>query len=162
MELIDWIVEHCDHTYRKGNWAGPGVLPSIEGVTVEEASWRPNPEQHTISEMVLHMAYWKDAVTARASKQPWEFNEEMDWRPVPPTAQGWEEAKGEIQSSHGKVLEALRSLSEERLFEVVGKAWWMASGQARLIDWAIGITHHDQYHAAQIFVLRRFFKEGPK
>ena len=88
MELVEWIVEHCDHTYRKGNWAGRGVLPSIEGVTVEEASWRPNSDQHTIGELVLHMAYWKDAVTARVRGKPWEYNEEMDWRPVPPTTQG--------------------------------------------------------------------------
>jgi uncharacterized damage-inducible protein DinB len=162
MELVEWIVEHCDHTYRKGNWAGRGVLPSIEGVTVEEASWRPNSDQHTIGELVLHMAYWKDAVTARVRGKPWEYNEEMDWRPVPPTTQGWEDAQVELQRSHAMVLEALRSLSVERLFEVVGKTWWMEGAQARVIDWAIGVTHHDTYHAAQIFVLRRLFKEGSK
>lgn len=158
MELVDWIVEHCDRTYRKGNWAGRGVLPAIEGVTTEEASWRPNHEQHTIGEIVLHMAYWKDAITARVTKQPWEFSEEMNWRPVPPTDQGWAETRAELDMSHAKVIQALRSLSPERLFEVVGKTWWMEGGEARVIDWGVGTTQHDMYHAAQIFILRRFFK----
>lgn len=163
LEIVAWIVEHCDRTYSKGNWAGPGVLRSIDGVTVEEASWRPNHEQHTIAEMVLHMAYWKDAATARFTKQSWEFNEEMDcWRPVPPTAQGWEEARAELQFAHERILQALRSLSVERLFDEVAKAWWMDNNKARIIDWAVGVAHHDMYHAAQIFVLRRLYKEGSR
>jgi len=59
----------------------------------------------------------------------------------------------------------------------VGRGWWrepvdplspyaagytddVASGQARAtaIDFALGAAHHDMYHAAQIFVLRRGYK----
>lgn len=162
MQTPDWIVEHCDQTYRKGNWAGKGVLPALEGVSTEEASWRPNSEQHTIAELALHMAYWKDAVTARISGRPWQYSEEMDWRPVPATAQGWEDAKEDLERAHHRLLDALRNVSGERLFDVLGKAWWLEGGQARVIDFALGAPHHDMYHAAQIFVLRRLFKEGPR
>jgi len=104
------------------------------------------------------MAYWKDAVTARLSGRPWTYSEEMDWRLVPATAQGWEEARRELEDAHGRLLEALRALTMERLSEVVGKAWWREDGQARIIDFALGIAHHDQYHAAQIYVLRRQYR----
>jgi len=127
-------------------------------VGTEEASWRPNPEQHTIGEIVLHMAYWKDAVTERLSGRPWKHSEEMDWRPVPATARGWEDARTELDRAHGRLLEALGTLSAKRLSEVVGKAWWLDDGQARVIDFALGAAHHDMYHAAQIFVLRRQYK----
>jgi len=162
VQISDWIVEHCDQTYRKGNWAGKGVLPAIDGVTAEEAAWRPTPEQHTIGELVLHMAYWKDAVTARLAAQPWTYSEAMDWRPVPATAQGWEEARAELQRAHERLLAALRAVPAARLAEVVGKAWWLEGGQGRVIDWAVGAAHHDMYHAAQIFALRRLARASPR
>lgn len=158
MDITGWIVEHCDQTYKMGNWAGKGVLPAIEGVATEEAAWRPNPEQHTIGELVLHMAYWKDAVTTRLGGQPWKYDEQMDWRPVPATAEGWEEARAELGRAHDRLLAVLRSLNANRLPEPVGKAWWLEDGQARAIDFAVGVAHHDMYHAAQIFILRRLYK----
>ena len=177
MEIVDWIVEHVDLTYKKGNWAGPGVLPSLEDLTPQDASWRPNPEQKTAAEMIRHMAYWKDAVTARLTGKAWEYSEEENWRVVPATAQGLEDARAELAASHDRLLEALRALTPARLHERVGRGWWrepvdplspyaagytddVASGQARAtaIDFALGAAHHDMYHAAQIFVLRRGYK----
>ena len=160
MDITEWIVRHVDQTYRKGNWAGRGVLPALEGVSTEESAWRPNPEQKTIAEIALHMAYWKDAVTARTSGQPWRYSEEMDWRPVPATARGWEEARAELERAHERLLQALRACSAERLNDVLGKAWWAedGDGQARIIDFAIGVAQHDMYHAAQVFVLRRLYR----
>lgn len=159
MDIVGWIVEHVDQTYRKGNWAGRGVLPALEGVTAEESAWRPNPEQKTIGEITRHMAYWKDAVSARTSGQEWKYSDEANWRPVPATARGWEEARAELEHSHERLLRVLRSFSAERLNEVVWKAWWLEEGQARVIDWAVGAAHHDMYHAAQIFVLRRLYQQ---
>ena len=173
MEIVDWIVEHVDLTYRKGNWAGPGVLPSLEDLTPQDASWRPNPEQKTVGEMIRHMAYWKDAVTARLTGRSWEYSEEQNWRPVPGTAQGLEEARAELAASHARILEALRALTPARLHERVGRAWWREpvaplspyadeatpeQARATAIDFALGAAHHDMYHAAQIFVLRRGYE----
>ncbi len=35
MELVPWIADHCDQTFRKRNWAGRGVLPSLRGVSTQ-------------------------------------------------------------------------------------------------------------------------------
>ena len=150
MELVEWIVEHCDHTYRKGNWAGRGVLPSIEGVTVEEASWRPNSDQHTIGELVLHMAYWKDAATAILAGQPWKYDDAQNWRTVPDTAEGWLQARAELDRAHGRLMRTLRGLPRARLMKTIHRS-------VRGIDFAVDIATHDTYHSAQIFVLRRLY-----
>lgn len=159
MAIVEWIVEHVDTTYRKGNWAGTGVLPALEGLTAEEAAWRPNPAQKSAGEMIRHMAYWKDAVTVRISGMPWSYDEEQDWRPVPPTTKGLQEAHAELAASHEALLAALGALRPERLFEQLGKAWWLEDAPAKVIDFALGAAQHDMYHAAQIFVLRRAYKE---
>jgi len=177
VEIVDWIVEHVEMTYRKGNWAGPGVLPALAGLTPDEASWRPNPEQKTAGEMIRHMAYWKDAVTARLTAGSWAYTEEDNWRPVAASADGLEAALAELAASHDRLMTAMRSLTPERLHERAGRAWWrepvdprapfvgaytdtVNPGQAiaTVFDFALGAAQHDMYHAAQVFVLRRGFK----
>lgn len=153
-ETLQWIVDRCDRTYHKGNWAGSGVLPSIEGVEVETAHWRPHPEQHTIAEIVLHMAYWKDAAGARIAGRSWNYDEHQDWRPVSPTGQGWDQAKAELQAAHGRLMADLRALRDDQLLVPVTRVEWEKS-TLRVIDLAVDVATHDHYHAAQIFVLKR-------
>ena len=146
--VIDWIVKRGDGTYRRGNWAGKGPLLSIRGVTARVAH-RRHPRQQTIAEIVLHMAYWKDAVTARLTGRPWKYDESQNWRAVVATEQGWAQARGELGAAHKRLMAALRTLTPERLVEPVRGPW-------RLIDLVADVATHDTYHAAQIFVLRRF------
>lgn len=157
VELVQWLVRHCDGTYKKGNWAGRGVLPAIEGVSVPEAHWRPQPEQHTVAELILHMGYWKDAATARLRGESWKYDEAMDWRAVPPTEDGLAEAHAELQRAHDRLITSLQGVEPDRLMESIGKAWWAEDETLRLIDLIAGVAGHDLYHAAQIFVLRRLY-----
>lgn len=108
--VIDWIVSRGDGTYRRGNWAGKGPLPSIKGVTADVAHLR-HPDQHTIAEIVLHMAYWKDAVTARLTGQPWKYDESQNWRAAVATEQGWAQARAELGAAHRRLMAALRTYS---------------------------------------------------
>ena len=155
VELVQWLVRHCDSTYRRGNWAGRGVLPAIDGVSLEEAHWRPHPEQHTVAELILHMGYWKDAVTARLRGEPWKYDEAMDWRGVPSTEAGLTEAREDLHRAHERLLTALGGVEPDGLMESIGKAWWAEDETLRLTDLIVGVAAHDIYHAAQIFVLRR-------
>ncbi len=162
-DVLPWVIEHCDQTYRKRNWAGKGVLPGLADVTVEAAHWRPHPEQHTIAEIVLHMAYWKDAAASQLAGRPWTHDEASDWRAVPATAQGWVDARRELQAAHERLMADLRALPAARLGEPVGKVW--SEGETdRGIDLAVDIATHDSYHAAQIFVLKRLCagSRGPR
>lgn len=56
MDLTGWIAERYELTNRLGNWAAHGVQPALEGLTVEMANWRPADGQHTIAEMIAHLA----------------------------------------------------------------------------------------------------------
>jgi len=143
----DWLVARVRGTYRRGNWAGKGALASIEGMTAEVAHHR-HPEQHTIAEIVLHMAYWKDAVTARLTGTPWTFDDRVNWRPAGPGEHGWTAARQELSAAHTRLTAALRRLTPDRLLERI-------RGSLRMIDVVTDIATHDTYHAAQIFVLRR-------
>ncbi len=151
--IRDWMVARVRGTYSRGNWAGKGVLPSLAGVSADVAHHR-HPEQHTIAEIVLHMAYWKDAVTARLTGTPWTFDDRVNWRPAGPGEHGWTAARQELSAAHKRLTAALRRLTPDRLLERI-------RGSLRMIDIVIDIATHDTYHAAQIFVLRRLPHRGP-
>ena len=142
-----WLVARVRGTYGRGNWAGKGVLPSIEGVSADVAH-RRHPEQHTIAELVLHMAYWKDAVAAALTGRPWQFDDRQNWRAAGPGEAGWAGAKEELAAAQRRLMAALRRFALPRAMERI-------RGRVRVIDVVTDIATHDTYHAAQIFVLRR-------
>ncbi len=133
------------------------MRPALEGVSAELAAWRPHPEQHTIAEITLHIAYWKDAVGARLADRPWTYDEKQNWRTVPATAHGWSHSLAELQASHERLMRDLRALSSTRLMAAVGTTPGGPTRELRAIDLVVDIATHDHYHAAQIFVLKRLY-----
>lgn len=154
-ELCAWLIANVDHTYRTGNWAGIGVLKTIEGISPEVAGWRPHPDQPSIAEIILHMAYWKDCITAKLLNEPWTYDEAVDFRTLPATEEGWTEAKAELEFAHLRLMEALRTLDPRTLLDAIGKKWWSESEPLQSIDHITGIAHHDMYHVGQIVTIQR-------
>jgi len=149
-DVLAWIVRRSDGTYRRGNWSGPGVGKALKDVDPDEAHWRPQHDQHNIAELALHMAYWKDAATAILAGQRWKYDDAQNWRTVPETAEGWVQARAELDRAHARLMKVLRALSSDRLMQRVRRS-------IRGIDFAVDIATHDTYHSAQIFVLRRLY-----
>jgi len=146
-DILRWLIRRCDRTYRRGNWAGSGPGRALDGVSAEAAHVR-HPGEHTIAESALHMAYWKDAVTAHLTGQRWVFDPELNWRSPAPTAEGWRQARDDLATAHRRMMRALRRLTPRRLDEHVARG-------VSVLDLLVDIATHDTYHAAQLFVLRR-------
>ncbi len=150
MDLRAWAAERLERTYRDGNWAGSGVLPALRDVTLDEAHWRPAPEQHTIAEIALHVAYWCWMVAYRldpgSTAKPGE-----DWQPVAPTPEAWQRVLEGLEGAHAACAAAIRAADPARLDEPIPDSPWAVR------DVVADIATHDSYHAAQIFVLRRLY-----
>ena len=58
------LLELLDQAYgSKRAWHGTALRGALRGVTPGRALRRPGPGRHNIWELVLHIAYWKYAVT---------------------------------------------------------------------------------------------------
>ncbi len=157
LDLPRWLSERLVKTYETGNWSGKGVRQALEGVTLEEAHWRPAPEQHTIAELASHMAYWCWVVARRVAPDSVVDPGEEEWRPVPATAEAWVEVQGELARAHGACAAVIRGLTVENLGEPAhGPTPWS------VLDVVTDLATHDSYHAAQIFVLRRLYAAAPR
>lgn len=159
MEIVEWIGKRYELTNRLGNWAAHGVQPALEGVTVEMANWRPAPDQHTIAEMIAHLAYHRELAVLRLRGEPKEYRPEDDWQAGPATAGGLAQVRERLDRAHRDVTAALAELKSETLLEPLMGSWLSPKLVTRRIDLAVDIATHDLYHAGQIFVLRRLY--GP-
>jgi uncharacterized damage-inducible protein DinB len=157
MDLTAWIAERFELTNRLGNWAAHGVAPALEGVTVEMAGWRPAPDQHSIAEMIAHLAYHRELVAARLGGHPSEYRADDDWQAGPATEEGLAQVRARLDRAHRDVAAALADLKPDELLAPLMASWLSPKRVTRRIDLAVDIATHDLYHAGQIFVLKRLY-----
>ncbi|HLY24122.1 MAG TPA: DinB family protein [bacterium] len=157
MDLTGWIVERFELTNKLGNWAAHGVAPALEGVTVEMANWRPAPDQHTIAEMIAHLAYHRELVALRLRGEPKDYRTEDDWQTGAATDDGLTQLRARLDRAHRDVAAALAELKPDELLKPVMASWLSPKRLTRTIDLGVDIATHDLYHAGQIFVLKRLY-----
>jgi uncharacterized damage-inducible protein DinB len=123
---------------------GPSLRRLLADVDSDRAAARPLPAGHSIWEVVLHLAAWRERVLARLRG---EVAPPMapadDWPPVPASLapSAWRDALRRLEATHDALVESLRALAPER--------------EAELEDVLTFLLHHDLYHAGQIGLLRR-------
>ena len=159
MDIVTWIGERYELTNRLGNWAAHGVRPALDGVTIEMAAWRPAPDQHTIAELIAHLAYHRELVAARLHGDPKKHREDDDWQAGPATEEGLAQVRARLDRAHADVAAALADLKPDQLLEPLMGSWLSPKLVTRRIDLAVDIATHDLYHAGQIFVLKRLYEK---
>jgi hypothetical protein len=132
-------------------WHGTALKGSVRGVIAKEALWRPGPRRHNIWELVLHMAYWKYAVTRRISG--WgrgSFPRDgSDWIPVSDTSEkAWKADVKLLHAQHAALVKAVKSLPPGRLGTRDGSKWTYAEQIA-------GAAAHDLYHTGQVQLIKK-------
>jgi uncharacterized damage-inducible protein DinB len=147
---LAWLADRLERTYREGNWAGKGLAQALEGVTALEAHWRPVTGQRTIAELVAHVAYWCRWTAHHLQPERYP-HPGQDWPAVPPTVQAWEEVRRDVEEAHRDCAQAVRAADPALLDRPAPEN--SGTWREALVD----LATHTSYHAAQIFVLRRWY-----
>lgn len=147
-----------DRCFRGPAWHGPTLRSSLRGVGLDEAVFRPGADRHNIWELLVHAAYWKYRVCALLTDLPrgsFELKGSNFFeRPAERTLAAWTGDLELLESWHERLLEAIDAFSPERLDEAFGEGRFTYEA---LIDGAGG---HDVYHAGQIQLLKKLFREA--
>lgn len=144
------------------------LLAALDGITDDEAAWRPDESTPTVEQIVRHVAWAKsrycqqgfgramalrdDAVDADGDSAavPWEFPCGAAWGCA--AAPGIAGAVGLLECAHRAVVECLEACPEDALERPVpgrhGKS-------AAHVFWVL--LMHDLYHAGQIRTRRTVF-----
>ena len=162
----DELVCLVEEGFQKPAWHGPNLRSALRGVTAEEASWRPEKSRHNIREIVVHAAYWKYTVSKRltGSKKPDFAVKGRNWfvrdglgLSEHELAKRWKTDLELLARMHKQMCDAIAILKESDLNRP------MRGSRQTAVRNLTGIAFHDVYHAGQIQLLRRMYrnKKGP-
>jgi uncharacterized damage-inducible protein DinB len=141
------ISRMIEKTWDKSPWYGPSIKSTLLEITAKEADLRAG-QSHSIIELVLHMASWREFVVSRLRGDN-EFKvTETDNFPAPGP---WEDAMKKLEQSQRELLEAAKEFPDARLGELVPHA----SHKYTFYTLLHGILQHDIYHIGQIQLIRK-------
>lgn len=151
MSEMDRIREQMKRAFEGGAWHGPAVREALEGVDATIAARRPIGAAHSIWEIVLHMAAWKEVVTRRLGGDPMkDVPPEVDFPPPAGSGEaGWVAALDRLVATHAALLCAAVEVRDDQLDQPPAPG---ASSRYVLLH---GVAQHDIYHAGQIAVLKK-------
>ena len=157
MNEIARIVDQLEREHAGEPWHGSPLSVILEGVTWQQAAARPLAGAHSIWELVLHMAGWKNEVRHRLAGAPAGEPEEGDWPAVgqagPDT---WAAAVEKLQLAHRLLVSAIKDFPEQNLYIPINDAREQVPGAGTTYyELLHGIVQHDVYHAGQIVILKK-------
>ena len=151
------LLRILDEAYEKRAWHGPNLKGSLRGLGAQEASWRPGPDRHNIWEIAVHAAYWKYAIRRRLTgeKRGAFPLEGSNWfaRPDVPTDEAWRADVSMLEDQHRRLRATVAKLSPAALGV-------KPRGSKHPTDTLVsGGTAHDVYHAGQIQLVKRLYRD---
>jgi uncharacterized damage-inducible protein DinB len=153
------VLRHAlDEAFGNAAWHGPSLQAALRGVTAKEASRRPGSGRHSIREIVLHVAYWKNRVRQRLT------GDARGSFPIPgknwfsrtaASEKEWREERRLLEREHGALRRAVAAFPEARL-----RRRLPGSRRRTALREITGIALHDVYHTGQIQLLKALHRKG--
>ncbi len=150
------LLDALDEAFRGPSWHGPALRETLRGLTLAEALFRPAAERHSAWELLLHAAYWKNAVrgritTGRMAPFP---RVPRNFPAVPKRADASSLARDValLEREHASLRAAVSALPPRRLSSRVGRF--------TVQTLVLGAASHDLYHAGQIRLLARLAEDA--
>lgn len=156
-EPVPLLLRILDEAYEKKAWHGPNLRGTLRGVGAQQAAWRPAPDRHNVWELALHAAYWKYAGWRRLTgeKRGAFPVKGSNWflRPEAATEKAWRADLALLDEQHRRFRSAVEKIPARRLSSV-------SRGSRHRIDTLVyGIAAHDAYHAGQIQLVKRLYRD---
>ncbi|HRJ85169.1 MAG: DinB family protein [Ignavibacteria bacterium] len=131
-------------TTGKNFWQA-SLLKQIEGLTMQQALYKPSPDRHGIWQIVRHIAYWKYWALTYLNENKKLNAKEDNWAPMPEvqTEETWQEE-----------IENLRKLNEDCISSAAKLGDEIFNSSDERIVFFRQLSYHDSYHTGQIGFLR--------
>ncbi len=127
-----------EEAWAEGLWAA-AWSKAVEGLTAQQAAWKPHPGRHSTWQIVNHILFWREITFRRLAGGGSPEQAEVDRRnweePAEVTEEAWEAARQRYADSHQEVLRVLR-------------------GEETRLNRFLYHLPHDSYHVGQVMYLR--------
>lgn len=136
------LLEQLKMSHNQQDWYVP-ASKAVEGLTFEKAIWKPGKDDHSVAQLVHHLAFWnKRALVQAQGGKPAAFsgNNEETFEP-PKDKAAWDALVKEMDDA---------MTGWEKAVE--------AADDAKLARWQSTVAHiatHNAYHTGQILYVRK-------
>jgi uncharacterized damage-inducible protein DinB len=145
-ELVEWWDEAADGAVWWAPWSR-----AVEGLTAEQAAWKPAPDRHSIWQLVNHMSFWREYLVHRAEGGAPSTEEDLhrqNWQePAEVSEEAWRAARSRFTESHAKVRAVLANPATPPPPEPELDLRYLLP--------------HDSYHVGQIMFIRALLGMKP-
>lgn len=149
----DILLKQFATCYNENGWF-VAVLNTLEGVTAEQAVWKPGGSDNSIWETLAHLTYYNNAYLIRFSGENYEYkvadNDATFEAPEDPSDEEWLA----VVKNFDRVMRELRSLikaaDEAKFSQPVSE-----KNQASWAELILNINAHNAYHGGQILLIRK-------
>lgn len=132
------VIDLWNALHTNGGWIA-AWSKAVQGLTPQQAAWKPQPQRHSIWQNLHHMTFWREYAVARqrgTAKLDDAQIQQRNWEePAAVTDAAWAAAVARYEASHKVVGDALADpeIAHGHLAQLIG---------------------HDCYHVGQIMQLR--------
>jgi uncharacterized damage-inducible protein DinB len=143
------LLEQFKACYDENNWF-VSLKSALEGVSAEQAVWKPANVDNSIWESVNHLAYWNERylqIWRKEMTDPQDVENKSTFRS---SESDWNAARENLYRVMNEWKSELESVSEEQLNGLITEKyrfpWYSALGHQNV---------HNAYHVGQILLLRK-------
>lgn len=143
-----------EYSYEHDDWVTP-LEEALDGITAQEALWKPAPKIPSIWEIVLHVAVWNENIVERMAQRTRGERPghpaEGAWPPLPAVQDeaAWEAAQNRLRESLSQVRTHIETMSLPAVVD------YGSIGYSHLDDLLCRFLHN-AYHIGQITKLREW------
>lgn len=135
------LLEQLKNTHTDKDWFVPTHV-AVQGLTAEQSNWKDSTDNHSIGELVSHLAFWNERVLiAFQGNTPPDFNDDNEITFRQFDAVQWEAAVRKLDSIQVKWEQVIETATDAQLRE------WSSS--------VANICSHNAYHTGQIVYIRK-------
>lgn len=146
------ILKQYDHCYNENGWF-VAVRNAIEGLTVEQAAWKPSDSVNCIWETLSHVAYYNNAYLQRFKGINFEYeisSNDETFSVGEYDEAHWQADVARFDAIMTEMRDRLSAADETKLSEFVPQ-----KGETTWADIVADINAHNAYHGGQILLLRK-------
>jgi len=153
MTVQELVFDQLITTFEDGTWQAP-LSKAVDGLNARQAAWKPQPERHSIWQIVRHVILWKRAVLEAWDGVSHHIAElqHADWGEASGTDAEWQADVRTLHAVSEELKERIR-LSNDEILATPMPTYQGARDQIRAMR-IVRTATHDIYHSGQIQYLR--------
>lgn len=152
MQIKETLLKQYDRCYNENGWF-VAVRNAVEGLTVEQAAWKPEDSVNCIWESISHLTYYNDAYLQRFKGIEFEYdveNNDQTFSVGEYTESDWRADIARFDDVMTEWRTLIEQADESKFSEPV------PTNTSRIwADLLTDVNAHNAYHGGQILLMRK-------